>query len=150
MERPVSIDVATHDFIRGHFRFALQDKFYSVCPNIGAFELYKKYTQDKGIERERCLSINLNDPEGLEKAQCLLRYGPGIVRNAWARYHHGERLYSLCGNAHSIVSAEVIEIVGSYLSTPLQSWNTLICPKKAIHSAIQSIITAWEGNFNIL
>ena len=146
-ERPIGIDVATRDFIRGHFRFGHQEKFYCVCPNIDAFELYKKYAQDEGIERERCLSINQNDPEGLEKAQCLLRYDPGIVRNAWARRHHGQRLYSLCGVAHSIASAEVMEVVGSYLSSPLQSWDALICPSKAIRSAIQSIITAWEGNF---
>ena len=138
-ERPVGIDVATRDFIRGHFRFAHQDKFYCVCPNIDAFELYKKYAQDEGIKRERCLSINQNDPEGLEKAQCLLRYDPGIVRNAWARRHHGQRLYSLCGVAHSVASAEVMEVVGSYLSSPLQSWDALICPSKAIRSAIHSL-----------
>ena len=146
-DKPIGIDVATREFIRAHFRFGNQDKFYCVCPNDNAFYLYQNYGVEEHIEPDRCVSINQNDALGLEEAQCLLRYDPGIIQNAWARRYHGQRLYSLCGVAHASASATAMEMVGGYLSAPLQPWDALICPSKAIRSAVRSIIEAWELYF---
>lgn len=146
-ERPIGIDVATREFIRAHFRFSKQEIFYCVCPDNDAFEIFKKYGHNEDVEVERCLSINQNDAIGLKETNCLLRYDPGIVRNAWSRRYHGQRLYSICGVAHSSASANIMETVGNYMSSPLQSWDALICPSKAIRSSIKSIITAWEHNY---
>ena len=112
-EQPIGIAVATREFIRAHFRYSRQDKYYCVCPTLDAFNLYKNYGQEENIKEENCISINQNDPEGLTKAQCLLRYDPGIVRNAWARRYQGQRLYSVCGVAHSSASATAMEMMGS-------------------------------------
>ena len=146
-DQPTGIDVATREFIRAHFRFSKQDMFYCVCPNDKAFGLFQNYGVKEDVEPERCVSINQNDALGLEEAQCLLRYDPGIVQNAWARRYHGQRLYSLCGVAHASASATAMEMVGSYLLAPLQPWDALICPSNAIRNAIHSIIEAWELYF---
>ena len=89
-EKPIGIDVATRQFIRAHFRYAQQDKFYCVCPNETAAKLYRKFAAEENIAAERCISINQNDAMALETADCLIRYDPGIIKHAWARRYHGE------------------------------------------------------------
>ena len=35
-DTPLGIDIATRQFLRAHFRYAQQDKFYCVCPSEAA------------------------------------------------------------------------------------------------------------------
>ena len=144
-ETPIGIDVATRQFLRAHFRYAQQDKFYCVCPDETAATLYQKFGSEEDIAAERCISVNQNDAEALETAGCLIRYDPGIIKYAWARRYHGENRYSLCGIAHACASASVMDIFGQYLTAPLHPWDAVICPSQAIKGAITSILEGWEA-----
>ncbi len=142
---PIGINVATRQFLRAHFRYAQQDKFYCVCPNETAAKLYRKFGAEEGIASEHCISINQNDATALETAGCLFRYDPGIIKYAWTRRYHGENRYSLCGIAHACASASVMDIFGQYLTAPLHPWDAVICPSQAIKGAITSILEGWEA-----
>jgi len=142
-DTPVGINVATREFLRAHFRFGNQDKFYCVPPNDPAANLYRDYAAEENVSPERCVSINQNDASALEQAGCLVRYDPGIVKFSWARRHHGENRYSLCGIAHASASDSVMDMVGQYLTAPLHSWDAVICPSKAIQSAVNAILSGW-------
>ena len=91
------------------------------------------------------MSINQNDADGLEQAQCLVRYDPGIVKYAWSRRHHGQRRYSLCGIAHASATDTVMDMFGHYLTAPLQKWDALICPSESIRAAALSVVDGWRG-----
>ncbi|MEE2745888.1 MAG: glycosyltransferase family 4 protein [Pseudomonadota bacterium] len=143
--RPIGIDVATREFIRAYFQYGKHDKYYCVCPNQEAFALFKTYAAEENIGESKCVSINQNDPLGLNLANCLTRYDPNIVKNAWARRHHGDSQYSLCGISHSIASEYAMEAIGSYLTSPLTHWDALICPSRSIKKAAETIIHSWES-----
>jgi len=143
-DQPVGIDVATREFLRAYFRFANQKQFYTVCPDDTAFGLFRDYAGEENIDPERCVSINQNDATGLEEAGCLVRYDPGIVKFSWARRHHDQRRYSLCGIAHASASAAAMEMFGDYFTAPLQNWDALICPSRSIRSAVQAVIDGWR------
>ena len=142
-ETPIGIDVATRQFLRAHFRYAQQDKFFCVCPDETAATLYRKFGAEEDVAAERCIAINQNDAEALETAGCLIRYDPGIIKYAWARRYHGENRYSLCGIAHACASGSVMDIFGQYLTAPLHPWDAVICPSQAIKGAITSILEGW-------
>lgn len=144
-EKPVGIDVATRQFLRSHFRYAQQDKFYCVCPNERASALYQNFGAEENITAENCVSINQNDARALGTLGCLVRYDPAIVKYAWARRYHGEHRYSLCGIAHACASESVMDIFGQYLTAPLHPWDAVICPSHAIKGAITSILGGWEA-----
>ena len=46
---PIGINVATRQFLRAHFRYAQQDKFYCVCPDETAATLYQKFGTEEDI-----------------------------------------------------------------------------------------------------
>ena len=141
---PLGIDVATREFLRAHFRYSNQYEFYCVSPDEAAANLYRDYGAEEHIEAKRCFSINQNDSRALETVGCLVRYDPGIVKYAWARRYHGEYLYSLCGIAHACASDSVMDIFGQYLTAPLNTWDAVICPSRAIKRAIKSILEGWR------
>ncbi len=141
---PIGIDVATREFLRAHFRFANQEAFYCVPPNEAAANLYRDYGAEENISPDRCVSINQNDAIALETAGCLVQYDPGIVRLSWARRFHGENRYSLCGIAHACASGAVMDMIGQYVTAPLNPWDAVICPSKSIQSAIRTIVSGWE------
>ena len=84
-DRPIGIDVATREFIRAHFRISQQNRYYCVCPSQDAYNLFLEYALDENISKNECYSINQNNALGLEEANCLMRYDPGIIKNAWPR-----------------------------------------------------------------
>ena len=146
--RPIGIDVATREFLTAYFKHNKQNYYYCVCPDEDAFSLFKDYAREQGIKDSECIPLNQNDSEGLQRAQCLLRYDPSIVRNAWLRRYHGENKYSLCGLLHSVASEQAMELIGSYMMAPFRIWDALICPSQAIKGSAQTIFDQWEFYLN--
>ncbi|MAF47190.1 MAG: glycosyltransferase family 4 protein [Rhodospirillales bacterium] len=142
-DKPIGIDVATREFLRAFFRHAEQNQFPCVCPNDVAFTNFVEYAGEENIASPRCIALNRHDEAGIEASGVLVRYDPGLVRQAWLRRQHGQRRYSLTGIAHASASDAAMRAIGDYMTAPLQEWDALICPSRAIQSAVLSIIDAW-------
>ena len=143
-DSPVGIGVATEEFLRALFRFSSQERFPVVCPDDAALGVFREFAKEAGVDPSRCISVNQNDAASLEEIGALFRYDPGFVKHVWARRYHGQRRYSVAGIAHTSSTDSVMDMVGQYVTAPTQAWDALICPSKAIRSAIQNVVEGWQ------
>ena len=142
-DKPLGIDVATREFLRGFFRHAEQNQFPCVCPSDSAFKGFADFAAEENIAAGRCTALTRHDAAAIEATGVLIRYDPDLVRQAWLRRSHGQRRYSLIGIAHASASNAAMQVIGDYVAAPLQSWDALVCPSEAIRTADRHIIDGW-------
>jgi glycosyltransferase involved in cell wall biosynthesis len=68
----------------------------------------------------------------------------GLVEEARLRSFAGDDTYAICGVAHTISSRAVIDTVAQFATTPVQAWDALICPSRAVHSVLSGILANTE------
>jgi alpha-maltose-1-phosphate synthase len=69
---------------------------------------------------------------------------PGLAEEARLRSFLGDDDYAISGVAHTISSRAVVETVAQFVTAPVQPWDALICPSKAVHSALSSVLSNTE------
>ena len=142
-ERPVGIDVATREFLRAFFRFAGQPNFSTLVPDPQSLSVFRALAAEENIPAERCAAIAGLDDPALGEAGLLMRYDPAIANHGWRRRRHGQRRYSLTGLVHNCATGAAREAIGALAVAPLQTWDALICPSKAIKSAVEHVLGGW-------
>lgn len=81
--------------------------------------------------------------EGLSKVGTLYRPDPALADYAWQRRTFDQRAYSLCGVTHTICSKAVMQFFGELITSPLQSWDALICTSQAVKDTVDHVLHQW-------
>jgi glycosyltransferase involved in cell wall biosynthesis len=82
-------------------------------------------------------------PQDIGKFGTLYHPSADIARLAWRRLaigEHGERRYSLCGNAHASASHAGMQALAGLLAAPVRNWDAVICPSRAVRDSVRVII----------
>lgn len=96
---------------------------------------------DLGSPRTGVIWVPADQPHRLSDPGILFRPDPGIGQHAWHRLSQStSRAYSLCGITHTISSHGPMSAFAEYLSTPIESWDAVICTSRAAREAIRSVI----------
>lgn len=68
--------------------------------------------------------------------------GPGIGIHARQRAAFGHESWSLCGITHTTSSATAMDAITDLLTSPVQSWDALICTSHAVKQNVQRVLQA--------
>lgn len=68
--------------------------------------------------------------------------GPGIGEHAWHRAAYGHGAWSLCGITHTTSSAGAMDSITSLISSPVQSWDAVICTSQAVKIHVERLLQA--------
>ena len=71
--------------------------------------------------------------------------GPELSQLAWQRASVGSASWSLCGVTHTMCSTSVMDSVINYLSTPVQSWDALVCTSQVAKEVVTKLLDEQEN-----
>lgn len=69
---------------------------------------------------------------------------PNFVNHAWRRSRHDPAGWSLLGVAHSLAGHQAMDVVTSYLTSPVQDFDALVCPSSAIRDTVTKLLDSQE------
>lgn len=136
---------AGEGFIAGFAKHAVADEMMCFARNQKDFAGFKNLLGRHG-NRRPSVWFPYHEPHKLAQAGCLYTPDPNITRYAWARRRHDQRAYSLVGVFHTTASHGVMSEICNTLVAPVQPWDAVICPTKAVRSKAERLIE-WQADY---
>ena len=140
--RIVGIDVAVRTLLDAYVRHGSYETFYCRTRDRDDFEAFRDRLKKIGGDPGRCSFIPADGDGGIADASILFRPDPNINRLIADRSISGNGCYSICGLSHTMSSLQVMGTVATAIAQPLQSWDAIICPSRAIRSVVESL---WDA-----
>ena len=84
--------------------------------------------------------VPMDQPRGLAEDGCLYLPGPNLKDSAWQRAPVGARTYSLCGITHTTASHLAMSSITDLLTSPVRSWDALICTSTAVRDTVRYLL----------
>ena len=138
----VGIDVAVRTLLDAFARYADIDTFLCRTGDAAAFEeLHKHMAQGDG-DPDRWWHLGVDTPLETVDAGTFFRPDPNINGLIARRTKAGPQAYSVCGLSHTMSSMQVMGTVATAITQPLQSWDAVVCPSRAIRGVVESL---WEA-----
>lgn len=89
-------------------------------------------TARSGIGAERALM----------EAGALWLADPSVGAFTWYRRAHGQKLWSIVGITHTTASDNAMDRIAALMTTPVQSWDALICTSKSVRATVTTMLEA--------
>ena len=140
--RIVGIDVAVRTLLDAYVRHGSYEAFYCRTRERDDFEAFRDRLKEIGGDPDRCSFLPADDGGSIADASVLFRLDPNINRLIADRGASGDADYSICGLSHTMSSLQVMGTVATAIAQPLQSWDAIICPSRAIRSVVESLWNA--------
>ena len=135
-------NAAGNTFLEGFFRYSSKQKvFYAqVASELHAGQ-FAETAQSYGRNEE---IISFGNKNLIAAAQaCNVYYpGPEIGEHAFQRAAHGEHNWGLCGITHTTSSARAMDLIASWITSPVQPWDAVICTSTAVKKNVEVILQA--------
>jgi glycosyltransferase involved in cell wall biosynthesis len=138
----VGIDVAVRTLLDAYVRHGRYEKFYCRTRNRDDFEAFREQLKKIGGDLNRCTFLPTDGEGSTVETSILFRADPNINRLIATRSACGDDSYSICGLSHTMSSLAVMGTVATAITQPLQSWDAIICPSRAIRSVVESL---WDA-----
>lgn len=87
-------------------------------------------------------AVDKNSLSGLSQAGVIYYPGPGLGEYAWHRAGYGHGAWSLCGITHTTSSAGAMDAIAELLTTPVQTWDAVICTSTAVKDNVSRLVQA--------
>lgn len=134
----VGIDVAVRTLLDAFAQYSTMERFHCRTARRLAYEELRENIGGSGAERWLYLAKGTTPRD----AGTLFRPDPNINALIAERAAGGHRAYSICGLSHTMSSMQVMGTVATTITQPLQSWDAIICPSRAIRSVVEAL---WEA-----
>ena len=105
------------------------------------------FSQDVNLYANENVSsrvIGAGNYQQLSSIGTLYTPGPDLSPFAWQRASVGSVLWSLCGVTHTTCSTAVMDSIVSYLSSPVQPWDALVCTSQAAKEVVTNLLDEQE------
>jgi starch synthase len=140
--RIVGIDVAVRTLLDAYVRHGSYERFYCRTRDRDDFEAFRERLKEIGADLDRCTFLPTDGDGSTIDAEILFRPDPNINHLIAARSASGDDSYSICGLSHTMSSLPVMCTVATAIAQPLQSWDAIICPSRAIRSVVEAL---WDA-----
>ena len=140
--RIVGIDVAVRTLLDAFAHYADVDSFLCRTADAAAFEELHKHMAQRDGDPGRWHHLGVDTPLETVGAGTLFRPDPNINGLIARRTKSGPQAYSVCGLSHTMSSMQVMGTVATAITQPLQSWDAVVCPSRAIRGVVESL---WEA-----
>lgn len=97
------------------------------------FNKTPKHSKSKG---RACLPLH---HKSLKEIGCLYLPDPNIVKFAFQRDRVGRFHHSLVGVTHTLSSTQTLELISSYLTSPIYPWDGLICTSSVVKKTVDRL-----------
>ncbi len=139
----IGLAVAVETLLDAFFRHTTHEHFHCLAPDRSAFEDFRSRMARAGIDPARCDFTPFEDRAALERVGTIFRPDPNINRLVADRTGpDGHRGRAVCGLSHTMSSLQVMATMAVAVAEPLQPWDAIVCPSRAIRGVIQSL---WES-----
>lgn len=137
----LGLRIAVDEFLRALFRHGAQEKFICRPADLFAFAQFRELAKQSGLDpEEKCVGLDPRTPKyNLEPITCLFRPDPDIAPLVWRRRQLAAPAYAACGLVHSVAGDQATKAVADLCLAPTTSSDALICPSRAIQSAVHKI-----------
>jgi starch synthase len=135
---------AAESFLSAFLAATRSPEVLAVTGTDEHFRTFEKTVADAKRPLLSARRVIRQDLKTLRERSLLYLPTPGLAEEARLRSFLGDDTYAICGIAHTISSRVVIDTVTQFATTPVQSWDALICPSQAIHSALSGILANIE------
>jgi alpha-maltose-1-phosphate synthase len=132
---------AGESFLEGYFRYSKGDTFFAQVQSSDYAEQFAHAANFWG-RTEPVKEIRTDNLGALREVGTLFHPGPGIANLARQRGFYGEALWSICGITHTTSSARAMDALSDIITDPVQPWDALICPSRAVKSNVETILQA--------
>ncbi len=137
-------NAAGESFLRGHAKFSTQESFLAVTRSKEAARPFIKAVRSQQPDA----SIRIIDQALLgqkDPPDTIFYPGPGLSPHSFQRSKFGNGCWSLCGIAHTTSSDLAMDALVGLLNSPVQPWDAVICPSKAVKANIENVLNAQMG-----
>ncbi|WP_019833898.1 glycosyltransferase family 4 protein [Sphingomonas sp. PR090111-T3T-6A] len=83
----------------------------------------------------------------LIEAGALWLADPSVGAFTWHRRAHGQKLWSIVGITHTTASDNTMDRIAALMTTPVQSWDALICTSKSVLATVTTMLEAQKEYF---
>ena len=134
-------NAAGESFLRGYLKHSKSKEFWAQIEDpMHADEFIKKM---KAMKRSEVFhSIDNSTLASLSKAEVLFFPGPNINNQSYKRIYHGNQAWSLCGITHTTSSGLAMDAIVDLITSPVQSWDALICTSTSVKKNVESLLEA--------
>ena len=115
------------------------------CKTVQASQDFAQDVEKYADADVSCKVIGPRNVQYLSDIGTLYTPGPDLSPLAWLRASVGSASWSICGVTHTTCSTSVMESVVSYLSTPLQPWDALVCTSQAAKEVVTRLLDEQES-----
>ncbi|MEM1299838.1 MAG: glycosyltransferase family 4 protein [Pseudomonadota bacterium] len=141
---------AGQSFLRGYARHASAEVLHCVAGQAGHIELFRELMTDGGWTGDVTGHL-LAQPETLAAPGTMMLPGPNLGTYAWTRRRVGQAHHALCGITHTMSTRRIMEGLTDMLTSPIESWDAVICTSQAVRSVVENqfdeIETYLRGRF---
>tara|TARA_Y100001968_G_scaffold329487_1_gene378930 strand:- start:6671 stop:8254 length:1584 start_codon:yes stop_codon:yes gene_type:complete len=137
--------VAGNTFLKAFFKYTNFPEFYVYSSNKTQAEDFYKFAREEG-RNETIKFIDLQNTAALAQPGLLFYPGPDIAVQAKKRSLFKNSGWSICGVTHTTATDRIMDSFQSFVSSPLEPWDAVICTSSAVHSNVLKIIESEEEN----
>ena len=140
--------VAGNDFLEAYCKYTNYSNFWVYARTRDEANDFAKFSIDNGIKRN-IRFINFENTLALKEPGLLFFPGPDVAELSRNRSFFASNAWSICGVTHTTSSKRIMKSIESIVTSPLESWDALICTSKSVKSNITTIIETTENNLRI-
>lgn len=143
---PIGLAVAVDDFMKAWLRHGRSARFLCHTSDPKSFARFAEMARAFSKNAEKpCLQV---DPslgiDALRDVSSLFVPDPDLGNFVWRRARTGTS-YATCGLVHSLSGDQVTKAVGRLCLAPTNGADALICPSRAIQSAVRRVFEGFES-----
>ena len=131
-------------FLSGFLRYAVRDSSGPNYVYVAEKELAATYIDMLREQNHKSSNVVItkNNLGDLGNASGLYIPGPTISVDANLRRQFGDSQWSICGITHTTSSATAMDAISSWITSPVQSWDAVICTSNSVKKNVETVLQA--------
>lgn len=134
-------NAAGESFLKGYLIHSRSDEFWTQVVDLEHAKHYAQIVQSFG-RSESVKAVTKATVGNLSQVGTVYYPGPGIGEHAFHRAAYGHGSWSLCGITHTTSSAGAMDAIAEILTSPVQTWDALICTSTAVKDNVIRLLQA--------
>ena len=144
-ERVKGRQAAGASFLKGFVRSAGVEKYHVTAPSIEEGKHFAATVHNLTNQDNETIYVPYSAIHKVQAVGMLYQPDPLLGELAWWRRRFGQRLFSLCGVAHTTATQAVMRGLLDLVTAPVQEWDAVICPSQAVKSMITRVVESYAA-----
>lgn len=142
-EKILGRQVAGEAFLRALVQDPAFSELHACSTTAQSYEDFQKFAKEAGAADKPTFWSRPGDYNKLVDIGTVFYPSPNIDALAWQRRRFDQRGYSVCGVFHTTASDRIMDGINRFLTSPLQSWDAVICTTASMKTMVEVVIEEW-------